>query len=727
MEHPPPAKTDGTNRRIEEELALKHNELRSTNSLTLAILGQSCRAASLLLLTAFVPFSADADDGRKALRIAGCGEGVIDAFLREGKKAAIMQAQEKRNFSCIRAVMRLKDKHKIPDTEAPIHSEPVPMSQDPNPEPISEFAINAEKKWRDRLNKVRCPTLVEKAARPESDLDLLTDQALEHNNPDCAIFVAEAYRIRGDGDKGDALAKKVIDDYADRAAPTYPLILYYKIAYLGGGESDLSKLKRRQADMHLVDRALGQLFVTRQAELRSFITDPRGKECLNTGMLGSNSAPSWMQDLTKGITRVCQQVEAWEQLVEKRRNSPADSLTPTVSGKELLTALKKVEALYPFPFANGAIDEPRWINNVRIDANCAVSFEQHVTTFLRIEGLQRIPQAGAPALERALAALASRCDRAIDYFKIPKDLAEQRLKAVLDTIGQQSLFAPAANATKVSNPMAINGLLDEIDAQVADDPSALGELPDRWTEQAKPFIEAGVFPEAYRQLLELLRLYKRCEQHHSHVQSEADIPGECQPFSPSMDLSSTDDNGKFLVRWDPQRFQELVRKAHDKAKATPRPRNTESAPSRTRTLHGIVKAISEQDWIDNANQNGLRAFENEVAEQFTMVGYDYATYVSEETRRAVAPNPPWVWVAFADCRLFERRWTDAIENLVIAATKATEENNRTRALIVRRLRRVSEEAKDAGIPEYGPDNLKNMVGSTMSKPPAWLLTKLPDN
>jgi hypothetical protein len=165
VEHPPPAKTDGTNRRIEEELALKHNELRSTNSLTLAILGQSCRAASLLLLTAFVPFSADADDGRKALRIAGCGEGVIDAFLREGKKAAIMQAQEKRNFSCIRAVMRLKDKHKIPDTEAPIHSEPVPMSQDPNPEPISEFAINAEKKWRDRLNKVRCPTLVEKAAR----------------------------------------------------------------------------------------------------------------------------------------------------------------------------------------------------------------------------------------------------------------------------------------------------------------------------------------------------------------------------------------------------------------------------------------------------------------------------------------------------------------------------------------------------------------------------------
>ena len=149
--------------------------------------------------------------------------------------------------------------------------------------------------------------------------------------------------------RGMLWRKKVIDDYADRAAPTYPLILYYKIAYLGGGESDLSKLKRRQADMHLVDRALGQLFVTRQAELRSFITDPRGKECLNTGMLGSNSAPSWMQDLTKGITRVCQQVEAWEQLVEKRRNSPADSLTPTVSGKELLTALKKVEALYPFP------------------------------------------------------------------------------------------------------------------------------------------------------------------------------------------------------------------------------------------------------------------------------------------------------------------------------------------------------------------------------------------
>jgi hypothetical protein len=279
----------------------------------------------------------------------------------------------------------------------------------------------------------------------------------------------------------------------------------------------------------------------------------------------------------------------------------------------------------------------------------------------------------------------------------------------------------------VSSATTINGLLDEIDEKVAEDSSGLGDLPYQWSEKAKPYIREGNFPRAYEKLLGLLKHYNNCKENHSGVYSENEISSNCRKYGPKVLLNTSNQDGQFLVVWDPEVFQDLVRDAHAETQKSPRPRNRQpTQPQRTWiSLFSVVNKMSKKGWIDNASQHGIHAFEDKVAEQLASVGYNYSTHVSEDTRRAVATNPAWIWVAFADCRIFERRYKDAIENLVIAATKATEENQSIKTLIVHRLRQASEEADASGIPEYGSDNLEIMVNKlTDVQPPAWLLTAL---
>ena len=697
----------------------------------------------MLLLLAFAPVLVGGGGGEQALRDAECSDKVIITYIEKGKKAATQQAQK--DFvmvdqKCLSAAMNLPNDHRASSPRIEEDHNDASRSND-RLSTLSTEVGDAEQKWRDRLAQVHCRTIVKPAARSEADLDLLEDRALEHNNPDCAIFVAEAYRKRGDSKKGDDLAKKVLINYADRGAPTYPLILYYKIAYLGGGDSDLTNLKGAQGDMGLADRAVeialaekragfAKVFADKRTELENYIKNPGAEVCPDIDVLNDASALQWMQDLAVNTKALCTRITEWERLEKRRSNSPKTHLAPNVTGKALSEALNEVAVLYPFPFGKKKIPEPRWITTSRIDVNCVVSFEQHVNTFLSMRKFDRISQAGADALERALAALNAGCNPAVSNFRIPKEQVKKRLAGIRDAIRRKppsAIAASSAQATIVSSATTINGLLDEIDAKVADDPLALGDLPDQWWEKAVPYIRVGNFPKAYEKLLGLLKHHNMCKENHFRVYSENEISSNCQKYNPKALLNTGNQDGQFLVNWDPVVFHDLVRDAHAEAKKSPRPQNRQLAqPHRTwSSLFSVVNKMSKQGWINNANRHGIQAFEDKVVEQLASVGYDYSTYVSEDTRRAVAPDPAWIWVAFADCRIFEKRWKDAIENLVIAATKATEENQSTRKLIVLRLQKASEEAKAKSVPEYGPENLEAMVKKlTRVKPPEWLLTAL---
>jgi hypothetical protein len=578
-------------------------------------LGQSCRAAGMLLLIALVPLSVAAGDGEKALRDAGCSDEVIITYIEQGKRAATQQAQKEVDIPCVQAAMRLGN-----PTDSNV-SEP---SQ----------ATSRRQNW--------------------------------------------------------------------------------------------GRLAEKRAEF-------ARVFTKKRTELENYIKNPGAEVCPDIDVLNDASALPWMQDLAVNTKALCTRITEWERLEKRRSNSPKTHLAPNVTGKALSEALNEVAVLYPFPFGKKKIPEPRWITTSRIDVNCVVSFEQHVNTFLSMRKFDRISQAGADALERALAALNAGCNPAVSNFRIPKEQVKKRLAGIRDAIRRKppsAIAASSAQATIVSSATTINGLLDEIDRKVEDDPSALGDLPDQWSEQAKSFIGVGNFPKAYEKLLGLLKHYNTCKENHSRVYSENEISSNCQKYNPKALLNTGNQDGQFLVNWDPVVFHDLVRDAHAEAKKSPRPQNRQLAqPHRTwSSLFSVVNKMSKQGWINNANRHGIQAFEDKVVEQLASVGYDYSTYVSEDTRRAVAPDPAWIWVAFADCRIFEKRWKDAIENLVIAATKTTEENQSTRKLIVLRLQKASEEAKAKSVPEYGPENLEAMVKKlTRVKSPEWLLTELRDN
>jgi hypothetical protein len=100
----------------------------------------------------------------------------------------------------------------------------------------------------------------------------------------------------------------------------------------------------------------------------------------------------------------------------------------------------------------------------------------------------------------------------------------------------------------------------------------------------------------------------------------------------------------------------------------------------------------------NARQgkDGAERFNAAVRQRFREAGYAFDTCVSAQTRGAAATNPAWLWIAFADCRLWERRWDDAVENLVIAAAKTDTTDQHMRGLILDRLQAVAAAATHAG-------------------------------
>jgi hypothetical protein len=335
-------------------------------------LGQSCRAAGMLLLIALVPLSVAAGDGEKALRDAGCSDEVIITYIEQGKRAATQQAQKEVDIPCVQAAMR---------------------SGNPTDSNVSE-----------------------------------PSQATSRSQ-------------------------------------------------------DWGRLAEKRA-------GFAQVFADKRTELENYIKNPGAEVCPDIDVLNDASALQWMQDLAVNTKALCERIKVWERLEKRRSKSPITDLAPNVTGKALSEALNEVAVLYPFAFDKWEISEPRWINNSRIDVNCVVSFEQHVNTFLRMGDFDRISQAGADALERALAALHSGCNTAVANFRIPKERVEKRLAGIRDAIRRRppnAIAASSSQSTIVSSATTINGLLDEIDAKVADDPLALGDLPDQWWEKAVPY------------------------------------------------------------------------------------------------------------------------------------------------------------------------------------------------------------------------------------------------
>lgn len=82
--------------------------------------------------------------------------------------------------------------------------------------------------------------------------------------------------------------------------------------------------------------------------------------------------------------------------------------------------------------------------------------------------------------------------------------------------------------------------------------------------------------------------------------------------------------------------------------------------------------------------------------------------ISAETWSAIRAEEVWVWVAFADCRLAQGRYPDAVENLDVAARFTEGNAHPLGVLILSRLVAVVRAAEGAGI---GRETLVSHVGS----------------
>jgi hypothetical protein len=521
---------------------------------------------------------------------------------------------------------------------------------------------------------VQCPEVAYLIG--DGDLNGARVQA-QQGRLDCMVLVAEAHRGRGDIRTALDVLKDVIGFAEDPQRDTYPLLLFYKVAYLNGTKADFSNLQRR--DTGLAEQAR-QVFLTRRRdEILGYLRDPRGKDCPQV-------SPPFDDAGLDRLKSVCEAARAWQQ---------ADS-TGAASLDEQLRLLDALGNAYSGQVYGQDLKPPYWIgaerDRIQQDLGCVTHYNKHINTYHAARNGALALTAQRDALLAAQDAIRPCRDR-LAQLRIDEARIEGALARVEQQIRdrEERMSARQRLEQEITEALQLNMIPSE--SQV-----------ESWEQQVRRIL-GGYLSQRCKDALIALRSYHRCDKEYPSIWMDERLPPDCEQLG-------------FRAMPQPNKGQKVVRGDQAVALAVIRGYigGTPVTAAAGCDLYKTFTFLSEA----TATFQGKppNSFEPTVRTNLKECGASI-NCISTETMAAIQPRKAWVWTAFADCRLQEARYGDAVQNLDIAAGHVRPDRRPDlEDLIVRRLQAVADRASGAGERGFDEAGLRSKVG--LKKGSRWL-------
>lgn len=639
-----------------------------------------------LVLALAVPAGIQANESQiQAFQDAGCTQAFFDAFNR-GTSDAELQKLSGKTPDCFKAWLTFKSSAE--SDKGAGASRGVRGSATSGTRADAATGTDPLMPVQQSLLGVHCHDLGD--GLKAKNLDVIANDAKNAANADCAILVALEYRQRHQTDQADRIAKDVIRVDADSRKPTYPLILFYKIAYLGGDDRDLAELQRAQGQTGLARIARDLMLEQHRPQIDAYLKDPRGKDCPDLG----NALSADNGTLVQALKGVCKAYRDWDAAWRQRTSGGGNSGPPTAS--ELGAKLDAFVNSYPVLALGDKYDVPGWVGReVRPAIECAEAFE---TPYERYQELRA--RNGKLAERRSLLKAAV---TAAGECQSPLLLPISSAQRELEEISRETQAAPGQDQQRTV-------LERDIEAMVDSEATRASYRVANWRTIAQQ-LPGGLSP-GYASLLDLLDSYERCSS-TIQIGPHESVPQECRQFGPQVQPGYV--SGQRAVIYSESVANAIIRKSLNSAKNESPPARTVAMPEpgagQRQTLAQAFMPF-QSDKVLNAK--GFAAdvtnFKNSI--ELSLRGSGHSTEcISPDTMNQIRPTKAWVWIAFADCRLGERNWEDTAKNLDTAARSVgPTDADPLRGLVVRRLLVLQDQADTAGVSGYGHRELGNRIG-----------------
>jgi hypothetical protein len=534
---------------------------------------------------------------------------------------------------------------------------------------IAPVVLAATPAWEADWAQIQCPRVSYRLQ--VGDLAGAELQA-KRGRLDCMVLVAEAHRGRGDLGAARAVLADVIGFAEDPQRATYPLLLFYKVAYLGGTKADYGKLHRH--DPELAAEARRVLLAERSAALIAYLRDPRGQPCPNT------EAPFDDDPLLNTADAVCASEQA----------RAAAAAAGPMRLAELPQLLASLEQHYPIDAAGQTIPAPDWIAREQTWAGlalgCISGYDTHVGAYEAARFEQGTLEQQRESLLAARDAVRPCADRlaeiGIDGWRLTDALA-----AVEDQIRERQ-----------ARQSAQQRLEEDIRRAMASPQLPTYAQFSTWQEQLRQ-MPSIVLPEPYENTLRALKNYFNCTYNAERLAADPERFASCR----QVGFSARERDGRLTVSVDQTAARRFIT-GYLAYAAAPGASGTAAACDLYKTFSGLAQKASKFKRRPPAD------FAAEVQQTLSRCGASPAC-ISDATLAAVQAHKAWVWTAFADCRLDEGRHSDALDNLDVAARHVRPDTDIELAdLLVSRLLAVADDARDAGVQGFRADQLPAKLG-----------------
>ena len=437
------------------------------------------------------------------LRAAGCPEEFIAAF--EAERADRWLAR-KSGLRCLSAFMSVAD------------------DVTPQRPAGARIAQGAAAAVRGRLLDLYC---YDAAAALQKDPGSAARMIASGRNPDCGILAAFALRERGLPSDADSLAGELIRLYTDPVKPTYPLMLYYKVAYLDGGARELGELARQPNGSALGAEARAEMLRSLEAQVAGFLKNPQTvRPCPDLSARLPSDDP-----LRASVERVCMAIEHWESALA------ATGLSGQAWVTGLEGALTELAGAYPVNVLGRSFEAPFWVSReARPWLDCAGAFYEAFDRANNLADTRQLQMRWTALMESMKAS--RQCPQSTQIaHRLPVEAVRSQLAQVEGDIeaGQRS-------------GGVLEGLQRRILDQVGrDGPRAARFLPD-WLDEVRA-LPRGSPPldKEVQRLLDRLGEVLRCWNITSLGPGE-ELAEECRSLGAGLD--STGDPGRRSVTYD---------------------------------------------------------------------------------------------------------------------------------------------------------------------------------
>ena len=421
----------------------------------------------------------------------------------------------------------------------------------------------------------------------------------------------------------------------------------------------------------------------RRDEILGYLRDPREKPCPKL------AAPVADDPLLKTVGEVCASEQAREQ-------TSAAGPARLSELPELLTSLMQH---YPIDAYGERIHAPYWIaqqlSKVDLDLGCVAGYNKHMSAYdAARSGL------GSPEQQRASLLAAQDAVQPCREWLRDIGIDDKSITGALADIDRKI-------QDRQVRMTAQERLEEEIYAAVSSGiiPSE-NQLRD-WQTRAKQ-VPMGVLPDAFENTLRALQRYHYCMRYISYDKSLTDF---CKPVG--VQTEPRPPGGRPVVFSDDRIARQKIGSYLTRGTELPSPRA--GGPC---NLYKAFTHLSEMTESPPREARFSFEFELPVRKTLTECGASL-NCISTDTMALIQPHKGWVWTAFADCRLLEGRYKDAVENLDVAARYLRpNEEPELADLIIRRLQQVGDEASGAGARDFDIAGLRTKVGRKDSS--VWL-------